>query len=88
MPYLRDYERNHPGPKSGWLSPIEADEASDSVGPNACNGGRRASRKGLLTLSSREYLELLDWTGRELRGDKRGSIPGHFRDDLLAATLL
>jgi hypothetical protein len=33
------------------------------------------SGKPPITLSSREYLALLDWTGRSIRGDKRGLIP-------------
>jgi hypothetical protein len=32
---------------------------------------------GLLTISMLQYLELLDWTGREIREDKCGSIPQH-----------
>jgi hypothetical protein len=69
------HERTRPGPKSGWLSPVEANGARDLVGADACDGGRRASRKGFLPVSLHEYLDLLDWTGRQLRGDKRGSIP-------------
>jgi hypothetical protein len=32
---------------------------------------------GLLSISMLQYLELLDWTGREIREDKCGSIPKH-----------
>jgi REP element-mobilizing transposase RayT len=70
-------ERNRPGRKSGWLSPVEAAESSDTVGPDVCGSGRRASRKGFLPMSLPDYLELLDWTGRQVRTDKRGSIPEH-----------
>jgi hypothetical protein len=33
---------------------------------------RRASNKGFLPLKLERYLELLDWTGRQTRPDKRG----------------
>lgn len=35
----------------------------------------RASNKGFLTTTLDEYLQLLDWVGRQLRRDKRGVIP-------------
>ena len=38
---------------------------------------RRASRRGFLSLSLARYLELLDWTGRQIRLGKRGAIPQH-----------
>ena len=36
----------------------------------------RASNQGYLPIEIEKYLSLLDWTGRELRSDKRGTIPG------------
>ena len=36
---------------------------------------RRASNKGCVFMSLPEYLQLLDWTGRQLKPGKRGSIP-------------
>ena len=38
---------------------------------------RRASSKGFLNLTLEFYLDLLDWTGRNLASDKRGAIPDH-----------
>jgi REP element-mobilizing transposase RayT len=35
----------------------------------------RASDQGFLPIETRKYAMLLDWTGRELRRDKRGAIP-------------
>ena len=63
--------------KSGWMSPIEIDERNDAAGPDLDTGGRRASRKGFLSISLLEYLKLLDWTGRQVRRGKAGSIPQH-----------
>ena len=37
----------------------------------------RASNQGFLPISTEHYVMLLDWTGRELRADKRGAIPDH-----------
>ena len=35
----------------------------------------RVSDQGFLPIETRKYVMLLDWTGRELRRDKRGAIP-------------
>ena len=72
-----DWERTDACQSSGWMSPIEIDEQADPVGAAADSTGRRASAKGFLQLSLSAYLELLDWTGRQVRRGKRGSIPGH-----------
>jgi hypothetical protein len=71
------WERSGGGKRSGWMSPIEIDERADPIGHDASESGRRASEKGFLSISLGAYLELLDWTGRQLRSDKRGSIPEH-----------
>ena len=70
-----DWERSSQCVRSGWLSPLEIDERTDAIGPAVSTTSRRASDKGFLTLPLTKYLELLDWTGRQIRADKRGSIP-------------
>ncbi len=73
---IHDWERLGESNKlSGWLSPIEIDEAADSIGADPDPSSRRASRKGAVAISLARYLELLDWAGRTIRGDKRGAIP-------------
>ncbi len=74
---MHDWERSRERCKSGWMSPIEIDERCDEVGPDLDDSGRRASGKGFLAISLPDYLQLLDWTGREIRDNKRGSIPDH-----------
>ena len=72
-----DWERSRRREKSGWLSPVEIDEKNDPVGPDLNPTPRRPSAKGFLSMSLAQYLELLDWTGRQLNKAKRGSIPRH-----------
>lgn len=72
-----DWERVGPSCQSGWLSPIEAKPGQDTRDPDPDHSGRRASHKGFLSISLTDYIQLLDWTGRTIRADKRGSIPNH-----------
>ena len=71
------WERGRSRRKSGWLSPVEIDEHHDPVGADVDPGGRRASQKGFLSISLTQYLDLLDWTGRQIRKCKSGAIPQH-----------
>jgi REP element-mobilizing transposase RayT len=76
----REWERSRGRHRSGWLAPIEIDEHRDPSGPDCSGSGRRASDKGFLSsISLTRYLELLDWTGRQVRRDKAGSIPSSLR---------
>jgi hypothetical protein len=59
--------------KDAWLAPLSIDESQ--TGPLPSSTGLRASDKGCLPLTIRDYLELVDWTGRQIRSDKRGAIP-------------
>ena len=57
--------------RAEWLSPFElSEEIGNSAVPNS-----RASNTGCLPMSFADDLNLLDWTGRQLRADKRGAIP-------------
>ena len=69
------WERSDRRRQSGWLCPLEIDERSDDAGLAPCQSGRRCSQKGFLPISLVAYVALLDWTGRQIREDKAGSIP-------------
>lgn len=59
----------------GWLG--ELTTVVDTDYQTRSRSGRRASDKGLFELTLDQYLELLDWTGRQLRGGKSEVIPNH-----------
>ncbi len=62
--------------RDAWLAPMKLDERGQpSAKPNRT--GVRASDKGFLPLDTEQYLKLLEWTGLQGRGDKRGKIPAH-----------
>ena len=61
------------GGNAGWLAPVPLEPPRKKVRERTSS--RRASNKGCLAMSLDQYLQLLDWTGRQLRADKRGSIP-------------
>ncbi len=48
------------------LSPLSIDERIDPIGPHASVTGNRCSDKGFLAMSVAEYLELPDWTARQM----------------------
>lgn len=51
-----------------WLNPIGIRKHTD-----------KGRRKGILSISLNDYLELLDWTGRSIKSGKRGAIPDNLK---------
>ena len=60
---------------AGALCPVGLNEDLSGIGACVHKDGRRASDKGFLKINTAEYLELLDWTARQLKSGKRGSTP-------------
>jgi hypothetical protein len=61
---------------SDWLAPLELNEEG-TPGPQPSVLPTRASDKGFLPMGVEDYLELLDWTGRQTVAGKTGTIPAH-----------
>ena len=57
------------------LAPIQIDEHNDQLGPQPSSNSARCSDKGFLNMTAVEYLQLLDWTARQLVPGKRGLTP-------------
>jgi len=60
-----------------FLSPLTIDEQVDPVGPCASESRKRCSDKGFLAMSIEDYLELFDWSARQVAAGKRGSTPAN-----------
>jgi hypothetical protein len=59
----------------GMLSPVQVDELRDEPGPRVSSHPARCSDKGFLNMTALEYVELLDWTARQVARGKLGTTP-------------
>ena len=57
------------------LAPVKIDELRDPLGARPSTNGARCSDKGFLPMSTEEYLQLLDWTSRQIVVGKPGATP-------------
>lgn len=74
---VRRFEETRP---DGWLAPLTLDDTKPADAPEFFRSatGRRPSDKGSLEgFSISHYVQLLDRTGRQLRGEPCGAIPDH-----------
>ena len=71
-----------------FLAPVDLCEAAappgpQPAGPQPAGRAARCSDKGFLAMSCPEYLELLDWSARQVAEGKPGRTPGHLPPILL-----
>jgi REP element-mobilizing transposase RayT len=63
--------------RDAWLAPLTIREKTDPLGAHPSKTGVRASDKGFLSLSLKDYLALLDWTGRNRPSMGKAPVPKH-----------
>lgn len=66
--------RKSDGRPDSFLAPVGIDELKDALG-NRSSHSKRCSDKGFASLTSVEYIQLLDWTARQASPGKRGATP-------------
>ena len=58
-------------PRDAWLAPFTLDPKVNSLDPEPCTNGLRASNKGFLNMNLEDYVKLLRWTA-----EQKGHPPG------------
>ncbi len=57
------------------LSPVELNELGDKLGAHPSHSRHRCSDKGFLNMSKIDYIQLLEWTARQVVQGKSGATP-------------
>jgi hypothetical protein len=65
--------------RDAWLADIGPPAAKLNSKKDNCSGGAGSLPPLLVHLSLDHYLELIDWTGRQIRSDKRGHLSPELR---------
>ena len=63
------------GRRDQLLCPVQIDELRDALGALPSSNPHRCSDKGFVSMTAADYLQLLDWTARQVAPGKRGSTP-------------
>ncbi len=73
----QDQRPNSPNRADGWLGELtlRGESLQDEAIAYSSRWGRRASDLGLLPISLKNYLRLLEWTARQLRNGRLQNIP-------------
>ena len=76
LPHVPDKAKSEMHSRAdAFLAPVSIDERKDPLGPYPSHNGKRSSDKGFLAMTEAEYLEILDWLGRDKVAGKRGATP-------------